>query len=465
MTAEQYKDSLRSKKPVVWINGKKEVNYVDHPQILPSVNSVAATYELAQRPETVHLATAHSDLINARVNRFTHLFGSTDDLVAKVKLQRALGKHTGTCFQRCVGMDGMNATFISTWEASKEKHAKFVSWLTNVQKNDEVVCGAMTDPKGDRRKRPAEQPDSYLRVVERRPDGIVLRGAKLHQTGALNSHWVLCMPNTVMKKGEEDFAVVAAVRLDAPGLTFILGRQPSDDRKGTLDAGNLVYGGQEAVVYYDNVFVPNEHVFLDGDLGPCGTLLEAFTGYHRASYGGCKPGNLDVLMGASAEIVKMNGVPNAPHIKDKLIEMAHLTETLHACGLAASHQGKKHASGVFQVDQLLANVCKQNITRLPYEVLKISEDLAGALVSTMPPMDNFDHPELAKIMHNVVGTRERGQMFKLMEYMISGAGSVAVRTECMHGAGSPQAQRMVIDKKVDWEAKMQNARKLAGITK
>ncbi len=462
-TAPEYIDSLRQRNLRLFVDGELVRDPVSHPKVRPAINAVAATYELAHDPAYRELATAHSALSNIRVNRFCHLFEEPQDLIRKVELQRVLGRLTGTCFQRCVGMDGLNALFIATWEAGKDAHTRFVQWLRGVQHRDEVICGAMTDAKGDRRKRPAAQPDQFLRIVERRDGGVVLRGAKLHQTGAANSHQILVMPGMAMRPGEEEFVVAAAMPVDAPGITMVLGRQPSDGRKGGVDAGNAKYGGQEVVVLFDDVFVPGSRVFLDGELAPAATLVEAFAGYHRASYGGCKPGNLDVLIGASRLLARLHGVEQASHIRDKLVEMAHLTETVHGVGLAASARSHQHKAGPWQVDQILANVCKHNVTRIPYEIVRLAEDLAGGLVATMPSLADLQHPEFGEQLRRAVGGEERAKLLRLVEWMSYGAGAVPLRIECMHGAGSPQAQRIVLERNIDWETRVQHARRLAGL--
>jgi 4-hydroxybutyryl-CoA dehydratase / vinylacetyl-CoA-Delta-isomerase len=461
-TPEQYIDSLRARSLRLYVDGELVEDPVGHPKVAPSIRSVAMTYALAHDPEHAALATAHSDLIDGPVNRFTHLFVEPADLVRKLELQRILGRATGTCFQRCVGMDALNALFVATWEAGEEAHARFVAWLRGVQTRDEVLCGAMTDPKGNRRERPTAQPDAFVRVVERRPDGVVIRGAKVHQTGAANSHQVVVMPGGMLRAGEEDFAIAAAMPVDAPGVTMVLGRQPSDERKGTVDAGNR-FGGQEAVVLFDDVFVPTERVFLDGDLKACGVLLEAFAGYHRASYGGCKPGNFDVMIGGAAALAELNGVRGSSAVRDKLVEMVHLAETIHGVGLAASSRSTQHGCGTWQVDPVLANCCKQNVTRLPYEIGRIAEDLAGGMLGTMPSLADLDHPEIGDALRTAVGGEERARLLRLLESMTYGAGAVALRLECMHGAGSPAAQRIVLERHTDWDARMARARELAGI--
>ena len=196
-TKEQYIESLRKLNLNVYMFGKKVENVVDNPVMRPSLNSLAATYELAENPEYQDLMTATSNLTGEKVNRFNHLHQSTTDLMNKVKMQRLLGQKTAACFQRCVGMDAANATFSTTFEIDKARgtnyHENFKEFLKYVQKNDLTVDGAMTDPKGDRGLSPSKQadPDLYLRVVARKPDGVVVRGAKAHQTGMLNSHEVL----------------------------------------------------------------------------------------------------------------------------------------------------------------------------------------------------------------------------------------------------------------------------------
>jgi 4-hydroxybutyryl-CoA dehydratase/vinylacetyl-CoA-Delta-isomerase len=392
-TPEQYEESLRSLNLKVYLQGELVENPVDHPIIRPSLNSVKKTYELAQLPEYQELMTATSHLTGEKVNRFCHLHQSTEDLVKKVKMQRLLGQKTAACFQRCVGMDAINAVDSVTFEMDQKLgtnyHDRFDKFLLKMQEEDWTVDGAMTDPKGDRSLSPSKQadPDLFLHVVQKRADGIVVSGAKAHQTGAINSHWILVMPTIAMGQEDADYAVSFAAPADAKGVFYIYGRQSCDTRKlegGDIDVGNKEFGGHEALMVFDKVFIPWDDVFMCGEYEFSGSLVERFAGYHRQSYGGCKVGVGDVLIGAAALAVEYNGVEKASHIKDKLIEMIHLNETLYSCGIACSAEGKKTASGNYIIDLLLANVCKQNITRLPYEIARLAEDIAGGLMVTMP---------------------------------------------------------------------------------
>ena len=402
MTKEQYIESLRKLNLKVYFMGELISNPVDHPMIRPSMNSVAMTYELAEKDEYKTLMTAKSNLTGKTVNRFCHLHQSTEDLINKVKMQRLVGQKTGACFQRCVGMDAFNAIYSTTYEIDQahgtEYHKRFTEYLKYVQDNDLTVDGAMTDPKGDRGLSPSQQedPDLYLRIKEVRPDGIIVRGAKAHQTGAVNSHEHLIMPTVAMKESDKDYAVSFAIPSDAEGVLMIYGRQSCDTRKmekdADLDLGNSQFGGHEALVIFDDVFVPNERIFMCKEYEFAGMMVERFAGYHRQSYGGCKVGVGDVLIGAAALAADYNGVPKANHIKDKLIEMMHLNETLYSCGIACSTEGEPTLAGNYQINLLLANVCKQNVTRFPYEIARLAEDIAGGLMVTMPSAQDLRDP-------------------------------------------------------------------------
>jgi len=477
-TPDEYIKSIADLGLEIYMFGEKVEDYTNHPIIRPSLNSMAMTYELAQYPEYESLMLATSHLTGTKVNRFTHIHQSTDDLVKKVKMQRLLGQKTGACFQRCVGMDAINALWSVTYDIDQaegtEYHQRFRTYVQYLQENDLVADGAMTDPKGDRGLAPSQQsdPDLYLRIVERRADGIVVRGAKAHQTGACNSHEIIVMPTIAMRESDEDYAVTFSTPTNADGITYIYGRQSSDTRKledNDLDVGNKRFGGQEALVVFDDVFVPWERVYMAGEIAHSGALVERFAGFHRQSYGGCKVGVGDVLIGAAALAADYNGAAKASHVKDKLIEMTHLNETLFSCGLACSHEGHQMPAGNYQIDMLLANVCKQNVTRFPYEIARLAEDLAGGLMVTMPSEQDLADEKIGPVIEkylagqSAVPTIDRLRVLRLIENLTLGTSAVGYRTESMHGAGSPQAQRIMISRQSNIEHKKELARALAGV--
>jgi 4-hydroxybutyryl-CoA dehydratase/vinylacetyl-CoA-Delta-isomerase len=477
MTAEQYEKSLRSLNLNVHMFGRRLDNVVDDPIIRPSMQAVAKTYELAQCPEHEDIMTAVSHISGNRINRFTHIHQSIDDLVKKSKMGRLLGRETGCCFQRCVGMDALNALSIVTYDMDQKYggtyYQRFLAYLAYVQENDLTCDGAMTDPKGDRSLPPHKQPDPdlYLHVAEEREDGIVVRGAKAHQTGAVNSHEIIVMPTLAMRQEDRDYAVSFALPADTEGIIYIIGRQSCDTRKrerGLLDQGNILYGGHEALVVFEDVFVPWERVFMYREHEFTGALVEKFAAYHRQSYA-CKVGVGDVLIGASQTAAEYNRVAGAAHIKDKIIEMNHLNETLYCGCIACATEGGREPGGTYSVNTLLANIHKQNVTRFPYEISRLAQDIAGGLMVTMPSEPDLAAPETGKWLEKYfaaahdVPVLNRLRILRLIENLTLGTAAVSYLTESMHGAGSPQAQRIMISRLVDMKEKTTAAKKLCGI--
>ena len=477
MNAEQYEESLRGLDLVVYMFGSRVKNVVDDPIIRPSMKAVAKTYEMAHRPEHEDIMTATSHIGGKKINRFTHIHQSTKDLVKKSKMGRLLGRETGCCFQRCVGLDALNALSIVTFDIDTrygtEYYKRFLRYLEYVQENDLTCDGAMTDPKGDRSLPPHRQPDPdhFLRIVEDRKDGIVVRGAKAHQTGALNSHEIIVMPTISMREGDEDYAVSFAVPSDTDGIIYIMGRQSCDTRKleeGTMDQGNLLFGGHEALVIFDNVFVPWNRVFMYKEYEFAGELVEKFAGYHRQSYA-CKVGVGDVLIGATQTAAEYIGAEKASHIRDKIVEMNHLNETLYCGCIACASEGQREPSGTYHVNTLLANVHKHNVTRFPYEISRLAQDIAGGLMVTMPSEQDFKSQETGKWLDKYyktnpdIPTENRMHILRLIENITLGTAAVGYLTESMHGAGSPQAQRIMISRSINMQEKQRAAKKLCGI--
>ena len=394
------------------------------------------------------------------------------------RMQRKLGQNTGTCFQRCVGMDALNALHSTTFEIDQKHgtgyHERFLEFVKMVQRENLVIGGAMTDPKGDRSKGPSGQadPDLFTRVVDSDERGIYVSGAKAHQTGCINSHWIIIMPTMRLTEEDRDWAVVGAVPADAEGITYIYGRQSCDTRSMEggegIDSGNAKFGGQEALIILERVFIPWERVFMHGEYEFASMLVERFTCYHRRSYV-CKTGLGDVLIGAAASMAEYNGVPKVSHIRDKLVEMTHLNETIFGCGISSSFMAHPLQSGVFINEDMLAQVCKHNVTRFPYEIGRLAQDIAGGLVVTLPSERDLRHPETGPLLEKYLAGRadipveERVRMLRLIENMTLGRNAVGYLTESMHGAGSPQAQRIQIQRQMQLGYKKRLARNLAGI--
>ncbi|HJN12994.1 MAG TPA: 4-hydroxyphenylacetate 3-hydroxylase family protein [Pirellulaceae bacterium] len=474
-TKDDYIQSLKEQGHVVYYNGQRVEDVTDHPAFVPHINSASKTYEFALLPKFDELATAVSHLTGERISRFTHINQSVDDLIKKVQLLRAISHVTGSCFQRCVGWDALNATYMTTFDMDQQRgtdyHSRFVEYLKMIQLSNKMLVGGMTDTKGDRSKPPHLQHDRdlFTHIAERREDGIVIRGNKAHQTGAVNSHEVLIMPTQAMGEDDKDFSLVCAVPLNAPGVIQIFGRQTNEERKftGCIDIGKPVYGivGGESLLVFEDVFVPWERVFMCGEHEFTGPLVERFATLHRQNYGGCKGGLSDIIVGGCAVAAEMQGSVRASHVRDKLAEMIHLTETLFAGSISCSALGEKTASGAYCPDPLLANCTKHNVTRHVYEIARLAHDVAGGILATMPFEADLKSPEVGKYVEKYlagvegVSTENRIRILRLIENMTGGT----VLVEAMHGAGSPQTQKVMYARLGELEEKKRLAKRLAGV--
>jgi 4-hydroxybutyryl-CoA dehydratase/vinylacetyl-CoA-Delta-isomerase len=472
MTGAQYLESLARRKPRIFYKGERLEAPYRHPTLAPHLRTAAATYDLASRsPEVM---TALSNLTGERISRFTHLFWSVDDLLKKAAMLRLVGQETGNCFQRCVGLDGINAIWSATYDIDQARgtdyHARFRRFLQRVQREDLMCAGAMTDVRGDRSLAPWNQadPDLYVHIVARRSDGIVIRGAKTHITGAANSHEILVMPTTGLPPEGADYAVTCAVPIDAPGLTLVFGRQTNDERKeeAGIDCGSEFGNvGGESTLIFDDVFVPTERVFMAGEGDAAGPLVERFAAWHRANYGSCKAGNADVLLGATALLAEINGTISNTIVKDKLTEIVHLVEGNYAGAIGSAALATQLPAGNWMVDPLLANTVKQNVTRVVYQIARLAHDIGGGILSTLPSDADFHNGEIGGLLRKYFAGKvgsDTDVKRKLIRF-IEGITSSSTLVEALHGAGSPQAQRIVMLRQANLPEKTKLARKLLGL--
>jgi len=473
-TKAEYIESIRALKPTAYMFGERITNVVDNPRLRAGIEATAATYEVAEG-EFRDLVVTTSPLINEPVNRFTLPPASIEDLVARVKVNRALGNYVGTCHQRCTGLDCLSTLSIVTYDIDKKHGTKyndrFIEFLKYVQKNDLAANAGVTDVKGDRSLGPNEQSDKdmYLHVVERRKDGIVVRGAKAHQTGSLSSHEIIVLPTRAMGKGDTDYAVAFSVPSDTKGLIHVVGRSTLDMRElDGCDIGNTMYSKYCPTLIFDNVFVPWERVFMCGETEFAQDMVVKFSSLHRQSHGGCKSGKIDCMIGAALTLMDYNGTAKVSHHKQKVIDMIHRAETLYACCLAASYEGKKQPSGTYYIDTVLANASKLHEGKELAEAIRLMIDVSGGFVADLPSDRDFQNPEVGNLLKKYLkgaegqSVEDRVKMYRLVEKM---ALESADTISDIHGGGSPEAHRVTIYRETDLNKKKQAAKRLAGIGK
>lgn len=470
-TKDEYIESLRSLNPTAYMFGEKLTNIVDNPRLRAGIEATGATYEMAELDPDLMITT--SPLINEPVSRFTLPPGNTEDLVARVKVNRKIANHVGTCHQRCTGLDCLSTLAIVTYDIDKkygtEYYPRFMEFLKYMQKNDLTANAGVTDVKGDRSLLPYQQVDKdmFIHVVEKREDGIVVRGAKAHQTGSLSSHEIIVLPSRAMAKEDKDYALAFAVPADTKGLIHVVGRSSLDMRElDGCDIGNAYYSKYCPTLIFDDVFVPWDRVFLCGETEFALDMVVKFSSFHRQSHGGCKAGKIDCMVGCALTLMDYNGTSKVSHLKQKVIDMIHRAETLYGCCLASSYEGQKQPSGAYFIDTVLANASKIHEGKEMAEATRLMIDCSGGFVADLPSDRDFSNPEIGDLLKKYlkgvdnVPVEKRVKMYRLAEKL---ALESADTISDIHGGGSPEAHRVTIFRETNINDKKKAARRLAGI--
>jgi 4-hydroxybutyryl-CoA dehydratase/vinylacetyl-CoA-Delta-isomerase len=435
--------------------------------------AVGRTFDLAHDPEGRQYLVTQSDLTGEEVSRFVKFYTSPDDLLAKVRMLKYIAQRIGGCYMRCTGMDALSSVGIELYNCDK-KHGtsywpKLVDFVKDIQQHDSVVFSGVTDVKGDRALRPSQQkdPDMYLRVVSRDSKGVVVRGAKIHQTGSLCAHWGIVVPTREMRESDKDYAVAFTFPADAEGVIHVYGRGTLESRAlEGCDLGNVEFSKFAPMVIFEDVFVPWDRVLLCGEYEYCGDMVRNFGNYHRHSHGGCKCGVGDILIGAAATAADYNGLPNVSHINNKLAEMLKVTEAIYGCSVAASVESTPTPSGIYVVDPVLSNTSKLYEGKELAEVIRMMIEIAGGMVADVPSDKDFDNPTIGPLLKKYlkgpegVSTEDRVRIFRLIEKLAFESRDIVSN---IHGAGSPETHRMTILRNSNIEEKKKLAKKLAGI--
>lgn len=470
--ASEYRKSLRKRRPNLFKWGKAIRDVTRHPATRLHVDAIAACYDAAFDPEAAPIFTNESHLTGKPAHRWNTLMRSAEDVVANARMKRAQFHRTGACHgATCAGWTALNALWATTWEIDQAQgtdyHARLERYFRFLEENALATAGALTDAKGDRTLPPSAQPfrDSYLHVTEVRPDGIVVRGVKAQICGVAAAHEIVCVPGGALREEETDFAVAFAIPRDAAGLTAVETRRPSDTRDEEEGWDAPKAGGiSQAFLLFDDVFVPNERVFLCGETKYAGTFIRLFTALYRAPIGACVAGQGDVMIGAAIELARAGGLSQKV-FQEKLTRMAINNETTFGLGLGAIFQGERHPSGVWIPDPLLAHVNKIQVATLPYETKRLAQEIGGDIAETgcFPSWRDLTSPEYGdRLLASLAGAGDgetRARLARLVEWLTVGGGIPG----CLHGGGSPDGARLVVRAAEPWNDFAAAARRIAGL--
>ena len=472
-TSKEYKESLRKMKPNIYKFGELIKDVTTHPATKRTVEGHAQIFDAAHKPEYQDILTTKSNLTGKKVVRYLSILLNADDMIANVRMKRLMFNLTGTCTGgRCAGFNALNAMWAATYDMDNDLktdyHIRLKNWLKDAQERDITLSGALTDPKGDRSKSASQQddPDMNLHVVEKTDKGIVVRGAKVMICGVAAANEIFVMPGTGYKEEDKDYAISFVIPRDIDKLTIVETRRPSDTREleEGFDTPVDIGGITQAYLLFDDLFIPKERVFMCGEYKYSLKAVMNFIAPYRAAIGGCVAGQGDVMIGAAVLMARANGL-SEKIFKDKINQMIINNETTFGMGVAASALGTKHPSGVWIPNMLLSNVNKVHVATLPYDTKRIAQDIAGGIAETgcIPSYKDINDPKYGKLLKKYLKANcsgeTRARIARLIEWLTIGSGVPG----CMHGGGSPDGAKMVININTDINHYMELAKRLANI--
>ncbi len=470
---EQFKESLSRLRPNMYKFGDLIQDVTANPHTRGTIEGHAQLYAAALDPQYADMFSTTSHLTGDKVSRYLAINRGPEDMIANCKMKRAAYHLTGTCTGgRCAGYNCLNSMWATTYDMDQDLgtdyHQRLSDWLRYAQDNDLTVSGALSDPKGNRSLPPSQQddPDMNVHVVDVRDDGIVVRGAKTMICGVAAAQEIFVLPGSGYKETDHDYSVSFVIPKDIEGLTIVEARHPSDTREAEegFDVPVKIGGITQAYLFFEDVFVPKERVFMCREFKYSGSAVMNFISPYRAAIGGCVAGQGDVMAGAAALIARANGLSTRA-FNDKLIQMYVNNETTFGMGVAASALGKPHPSGAWLTDPLLANVNKVHVATLPYETKRLTQEIAGGIGETgcLPSYADFNNPEYGHLVQKYLkaasSAESRAKIARLIEWLTLGAGVPG----CMHGGGSPEGAKLIVRLNAGQDSSIEYARRLIAL--
>lgn len=454
LSSEQYRESLRSYSPNVVVKGQTVESVADSPWFEPGINAIGVTYDYALNKQHQHVSTA-VEAGSEKIDRFLHINRGSDDLLAKLEYVRLVCQETG-CAMRYLTMDGLNALYQATYRTDDAEgtdyHPRLLEYIKHAREKDLTVAIAMTDAKGDRSLRPHQQANanSYVHIVERRPDGVVISGTKAIVTSAPYVHELFVLPGRAMSRDDKQFAIGCAVPVDAKGLTMIA--RPAGRPGESAAHFSNKYGQSTAVCIFDKVFVPYDRVFLCGEWQHSEFLTKAYANHHRHTCIGARAGFGDLLIGAGALMVEANGLdPNKQsHLREEFVELIKIVEGFYACGVASSVFPMTDPSGNVEPDAVYANIGKLLMAHQIYDMHRVANNVSGGLVTTLPLPEDDHNPVSGVDLSELLGGRpdipydKRARIARFMEDLTVSNTAGWYSTISVHGGGSPEAMKREI---------------------
>jgi 4-hydroxybutyryl-CoA dehydratase / vinylacetyl-CoA-Delta-isomerase len=460
-TATEYIESVRDGREV-YIHGEQVEDITRHPSLRKAIDHGALDYELHERPELRDLLVTRSPTTGNEMRSYFELPKSPEDLLRRQRVIETTTKCDSAIipFMKEIGTDALNALNMISYSMDKKKGTRYservAKYREYLEEKDLSMSGAVTDVKGDRSLRPSEQdmPYYYLKVVERTGDGVIVKGCKVHTTSAPITNELLVLPTRAMGEADKDYCIAFGIPVNTKGVKII-----SRPERGDLTPFDYPIMWRhvtlEAMTIFEDVFVPNERIFMDGEWEFAGILANTFATWHRFTGISYKYPFADMLIGLAQLIADYNGVPNASHIKDRITDLVIYAQSIKTYGKAAARECLIWENGTAYPNPLLCNIGKYLFASNYHTSMKALQEIAGGLVITGPTEADLRNPATREFVERYLGGRKGVSAEKRLKVMklirdisaTEGAGEWYVGT--VHGEGSLQAQRLSIAREYD----------------
>ncbi|RJP70956.1 MAG: hypothetical protein C4532_08470 [Candidatus Abyssobacteria bacterium SURF_17] len=472
-TPDQYRESLRDGRRV-YILGEKVEDVTKHPILRVSVETVAQDFVLTESkdPHIRDLFVAKDNETGEPISRFFKTPTTVEDLEKRSEMIAQSIRITGGLpFGKDVGTDCLNAVMVVADQMGNEEYKERArNYLRHIKKNDLAMCGAVTDAKGDRGKPPSRQkhPDYYLHVVDKQKDGIVVKGCKLHITSAPVANEIIVTPTRQMREDEADYALSFAIPANAKGITMICRPGRGEKTPYEFPSGAPVRALSEAMIVFDNVFVPWERVFMCGEWQFSMLLAYTFASFHRFTAISYKIPIVELMAGCGIAMAEANGLEKAGHIRGKLAELAAYVETLKALTRAAAKDPIMYGE-IAVPNPLIANMAKLHFARNYHSFIQLIQDIAGGIITTVPTYKDWNNPDIHGYMDHYLGgsekftTEERLRLIQQAHRMVASAEHGHMEVTTVHAEGSMEAQKMMILFEAPLAEYAKMAKRMAGI--
>ena len=473
-TPQEYLESINDGR-VVYCDGKRVEDVTKHPILKITNEWVATDYVMNMDPRYQDLLT-DIDADGDRVSFALQPQRTKEDLmrlreVVKLWARTCLGKPSGAKF---VAKDGLNAVTVVSQRIDKKYGTNYAenveAYRRHLQKNDLAFAMGLTDVKGDRALKPSQQvqhKDFYVRIVEERSDGIIVSGAKTHISQAPACNEILVAPCRAMTEDDSAYAVAFGIPLNTEGITMISAAPEVNEGYSLFDhpiTGSVYIN--DALVAFDNVFIPKDRIFLKGEWEFAGQVAYMFANFHRLSAETYKAMELELFTGVATLMAEYNGIENKPHVREKLTWLVMYTEMIETLGLAAvEHCIQEKGSDLVYPNPMIANICKYQFADNWHQATKYLQDISGGIVATCPSSKDFDNPETHAIIDKYlagkagVPTEHRLRAIKLVREMSSCYEDVLT----IHAEGSLEAQKLSILTLADFDRYKASAKRAAHI--